>query len=181
MRGSRSVVLACFSCLLSAVFGEDSAVKNENHSLPRLVLARKHISREALVVESNKLVLSYEVYNLGDLPAIDVTVTDEIDMDWFDIVGGSSNVRIAELAPQGRYAYNVTIVPKKYGPVVVNRAVVQYTISGVTKRMVSSSYYSASRHVCLPQTLRKTRCHAQTWKARHYFCCCLPSCNLLLH
>lgn len=148
MLGNNSMLLLwCFSCAISSVFGEDGAVKSENHSLPRIVLARKHISRDALVVESNKLLLNYEVFNLGDVPAVDVTVTDEINTDWFDIVGGSSNVRIAELEPQGRYAYNVTVVPKKYGSVVVDRAIVQYTISGIAKRMVSSSYCSASCHV----------------------------------
>lgn len=128
--------------LVSPAVAQEDA--NGTKPLPRIVLARKHIARDALIVEGKQLIISYDVYNVGDMAAVDVTVTDAINLQWFEIVEGDSNARIAELAPQSRRAWNLTVVPKTSGSIVIDRAVVEYTIGDQTKRMVSSSSLAAS-------------------------------------
>mmetsp|Transcript_25515 Transcript_25515/g.78511 ORF Transcript_25515/g.78511 Transcript_25515/m.78511 type:complete len:179 (-) Transcript_25515:134-670(-) len=127
--------------VIAALCAAVCAAENATTTPPpaRMLLARKQVPTSAIVVEGKQLPLVYELYNIGDVPATGITVKDDIDPSVFTVVQGDPNARIPELAPNASHSYNLTVVPRVYGFVDVPRAVVDYTMAGQAKRMVSSS------------------------------------------
>merc|ERR1712080_673747 len=76
----------------------DEAVGGSSGKNEARLLVGKHIQNKFLV-EGMDLVVKYTLFNIGDVAAVDVSLTEHgFGMDDFDIVGGQSAVKIDRLA-----------------------------------------------------------------------------------
>merc|ERR1711899_672100 len=110
---SRSALLFISLMVASAFAGEaedtaGGAAKNEAR-----LLVGKHIQNKYLV-EGMDLVVKYTLFNIGDVAAVDVSLTEHgFGMDDFDVVGGQSAVKIDRLAGGANTSHALVLRPKK--------------------------------------------------------------------
>ena len=68
------------------------------------------------------LVVKYTLFNIGDVAAVDVSLTEHgFGMDDFDIVGGQSAVKIDRLAGGANTTHALVLRPKKFGYFKIRR------------------------------------------------------------
>merc|ERR1712203_868835 len=111
-----SIGLMAVCLMVASVFaaeaedGAGGAAKNEAR-----LLVGKHIQNKYLV-EGMDLVVKYTLFNIGDVAAVDVSLTEHgFGMDDFDIVGGQSAVKIDRLAGGANTTHALVLRPKKFG------------------------------------------------------------------
>ena len=73
------------------------------------------------------LVVKYTLFNIGDVAAVDVSLTEHgFGMDDFDVVGGQSAVKIDRLAGGTNTTHALVLRPKKFGYFNFTSAEVKY-------------------------------------------------------
>ena len=73
------------------------------------------------------LVVKYTLFNIGDVAAVDVSLTEHgFGMDDFDVVGGQSAVKIDRLAGGANTTHALVLRPKKFGYFNFTSAEVKY-------------------------------------------------------
>ena len=76
------------------------------------------------------LVVKYTLFNIGDVAAVDVSLTEHgFGMDDFDVVGGQSAVKIDRLAGGANTSHALVLRPKKFGYFNFTSAEVKYRVS----------------------------------------------------
>jgi len=131
MMNSRSLLtVAIFGLLLNLAVAEDeeggaaSSGKNEAR-----LLVGKHIQNKYLV-EGMDLVVKYNLFNIGDAAAVDITLTEGgFGTDDFDVVGGQSAVKFDRLAAGANTTHALVLRPTKFGYFNFTSAEVTYRVS----------------------------------------------------
>merc|ERR1712156_1386500 len=79
------------------------------------LLVGKHIQNKYLV-EGMDLVVKYNLFNIGDAAAVDITLTEGgFGTDDFDVVGGQSAVKFDRLAAGANTTHALVLRPTKFG------------------------------------------------------------------
>ena|SRR5665811_172307 len=59
-----------------------------------------------------EIVVTYEIFNIGDTAALDISVSDEdFKSSSFDILNGQPSFNIAKLLPKANVTFNITVQP----------------------------------------------------------------------
>merc|ERR1712088_1014762 len=104
--------------------GAGGAAKNEAR-----LLVGKHIQNKYLV-EGMDLVVKYTLFNIGDVAAVDVSLTEPgFGKDDFSIVGGQPAIKIDRLAGGANTTHALVLRPLKFGYFNFTSAEVKYRIS----------------------------------------------------
>ena len=76
------------------------------------------------------LVVKYNLFNIGDAAAVDITLTEGgFGADDFDVVGGQSAVKFDRLAAGANTTHALVLRPTKYGYFNFTSAEVTYRVS----------------------------------------------------
>merc|ERR1712095_174785 len=122
--------LLIFGLLVASVASEaeDVAATEEANNEAR-VLVGKHIQNKYLV-EGMDLVVKYNLFNIGDAAAVDITLTEGgFGTDDFDVVGGQSAVKFDRLAAGANTTHALVLRPTKFGYFNFTSAEVTYRVS----------------------------------------------------
>ena len=122
--------LLIFGLLVASVASEaeDVAATEEANNEAR-VLVGKHIQNKYLV-EGMDLVVKYTLFNIGDVAAVDVSLTEPgFGKEDFSIVGGQPAIKIDRLAGGANTTHALVLRPLKFGYFNFTSAEVKYRIS----------------------------------------------------
>ncbi len=76
------------------------------------------------------LVVKYNLFNIGDAAAVDVSLNENgFGMEDFDVAGGQLSVKIDRLAPGANTTHALVMRPKKFGYFNFTSAEVKYRVS----------------------------------------------------
>ncbi|CAG2117177.1 unnamed protein product [Medioppia subpectinata] len=103
----KRVLLSVLCLVLSGcVCGEEEA------TTPARLLIEKQILNKYLV-ESRDIVVNYNIFNVGQSPAIDVHISDNsFSTEHFDVISGVLKVTVARLAPGTNITHTSVVRPK---------------------------------------------------------------------
>merc|ERR1711963_357521 len=143
--------------------GAGGAAKNEAR-----LLVGKHIQNKYLV-EGMDLVVKYTLFNIGDVAAVDVSLTENgFGMDDFDVVGGQTAVKFDRLAPGANTTHALVLRPKKYGYFNFTSAEVKYRASEEEDSEVRLGFSSEPGQgliIALKDYERQFSAHTLDWAA----------------
>merc|ERR1712083_638388 len=164
-----SVGLMAVCLMVASVFaaeagdGAGGAAKNEAR-----LLVGKHIQNKYLV-EGMDLVVKYTLFNIGDVAAVDVSLTEHgFGMDDFSIVGGQSAVKIDRLASGANTTHALVLRPKKFGYFNFTSAEVKYRVSEDEDSGIKYGYSSEPGQgliIALKDYDRQFSAHTLDWVA----------------
>merc|ERR1712150_341747 len=111
---SRSLItVAIFGLLLNfaAADDEEGGTASSGKEKEARLLVGKHIQNKYLV-EGMDLVVKYNLFNIGDAAAVDITLTEGgFGTDDFDVVGGQSAVKFDRLAAGANTTHALVLRP----------------------------------------------------------------------
>ncbi|XP_003738857.1 translocon-associated protein subunit beta [Galendromus occidentalis] len=102
----------------------------EEQKLPeaRLLSLKKVLNR--YLVENRDVSVDYELFNVGDAPALNVKLTDRtFPPSDFDVVSGSLDAKFEKILPGANVSHSLVVRPNKYGLFNFTSAEVTYRIS----------------------------------------------------
>uniref|UniRef100_A0A914PSJ9 Translocon-associated protein subunit beta n=1 Tax=Panagrolaimus davidi TaxID=227884 RepID=A0A914PSJ9_9BILA len=105
---------------ISLLFVLASAEDAEFVTKPVLNTARLLVSKQSLsqyAVENMDYVIQYDIFNIGDQPAVQVVLDDRnsFPTQSFEIVKGLLQVRWERIAPGENVTHSITLRPRNYG------------------------------------------------------------------
>merc|ERR1712095_226665 len=161
--------LLIFGLLVASVASEaeDVAATEEANNEAR-VLVGKHIQNKYLV-EGMDLVVKYNLINIGDAAAVDITLTENgFGMDDFDVVGGQPSVKYDRLAPGANTTHALVLRPTKFGYFNFTSAEVKYRVSEEEDSPIRIGYSSEPGQgviIALKDYDRQFSAHTLDWAA----------------
>eukprot|EP01103_Thecamoeba_quadrilineata_P000495 TRINITY_DN10429_c0_g1_i1.p1 TRINITY_DN10429_c0_g1~~TRINITY_DN10429_c0_g1_i1.p1 ORF type:complete len:189 (-),score=32.41 TRINITY_DN10429_c0_g1_i1:30-596(-) len=143
------VLVALFSCVLS-----DSG----------FLITRKAVLNTEVVKNKETLVI-YQIYNVGDSPAYNVSLTDDTwPAEYFDISLGITSVNLEKLAPKSNYTHILAIRPKFSGRIETRPALVEYQVVQKGEKRISYSTDAGYMDVYLrSENERRKSPHLGAW------------------
>merc|ERR1711997_1407459 len=142
--------------------GAGGAAKNEAR-----LLVGKHIQNKYLV-EGMDLVVKYTLFNIGDVAAVDVSLTENgFGMDDFDVVGQSA-VKLDRLPGGANTTHALVLRPKKFGYFNFTSAEVKYRVSEEEDSEIRYGYSSEPGQgliIALKDYDRQFSAHTLDWVA----------------
>jgi len=107
------------------------------------LLVQKRILNKYLV-EGRDIIVDYDIFNVGDSPALDVRLTDSgFPPSDFDVVSGMLKFRIERIAPGANVTHTVVVKPNKFGMFNFTAAQVSYLDSEDSKKSANRFYHRA--------------------------------------
>jgi translocon-associated protein subunit beta len=94
--------------------------------MARLLVSKMALSQYA--VESKDFVIQYVIYNIGDKPAVRVSLDDKhaFSTAYFDLVAGTLHAKWARIAPGQNVTHSVVLRPRETGAFNITTAIVSY-------------------------------------------------------
>lgn len=150
------IILACLlsvACFVTAT--SDSA---------RLIATKK--VQNTYLVEGQDILVEYNLYNVGNLPALNVQLTDaSFGPESFDIVAGRVQVKFDRIPPGANVSHSVVVRANQYGYFNFTAAEVSY-IPSEDSQNVQIGYTSAPGEgaiVPLKEFKRRFSAHLIDW------------------
>jgi len=151
-----SFVVACGLCILSLVGGTSDTA--------RLIATKK--VQNTYLVEGQDILVEYNLYNVGNLPALNVQLTDaSFGPESFEIVAGRVQVKFDRIAPGANVSHSVVVRASQYGYFNFTAAEVSY-IPGEDGQQLQIGYTSAPGEgaiVPLKEFKRRFSAHVLDW------------------
>uniref|UniRef100_A0A7S1TFC3 Translocon-associated protein subunit beta n=1 Tax=Compsopogon caeruleus TaxID=31354 RepID=A0A7S1TFC3_9RHOD len=164
------LVVVCLALWVSAVYGRDGAFLVVTRSVidpekPVREIPRGHQMWESYpgVVQGKEFAVAYEIRNLGNGPATEVTVTEEsFPADSFRIVTGKTATVFDEIAGGMNESYVVRLRAKVTGTLPLPPAIVEY-MDGYKQRTCSSTTERKIEIESAAAYLKRTNLHLTDW------------------
>nr|ACO11404.1 Translocon-associated protein subunit beta precursor [Caligus rogercresseyi] len=106
--------LAVLGLFVSSSSSEGSVDPSPNSKVAQLLLSKQ--VQNKYLVEGMDIVVKYGIYNIGDLPAVDVSVSEMgFPDDSFDVVSGQTSFKLDRIPPHSNNTHTLVVRPKKFG------------------------------------------------------------------
>nr|ACO10310.1 Translocon-associated protein subunit beta precursor [Caligus rogercresseyi] len=120
--------LAVLGLFVSSSSSEGSVDPSPNSKVAQLLLSKQ--VQNKYLVEGMDIVVKYGIYNIGDLPAVDVSVSEMgFPDDSFDVVSGQTSFKLDRIPPHSNNTHTLVVRPKKFGYFSFTSAEVKYRVS----------------------------------------------------
>ena len=129
--------------LVLLAFASLSFADEQKRPEARLLSLKRVLNR--YLVENRDVSVDFELFNVGDAPAINVKLTDRtFPPSDFDVVSGSLDATFEKIPPGANVSHSLVVKPNKYG-------LFNFTSAEVTYRF---SEDSAEVRTCFPKYFR---------------------------
>lgn len=123
-----SYVLAAMRLFVLLALVCVSSAEEQKRPEARLLSLKKVLNR--YLVENRDVSVDYELFNVGDAPALNVKLTDRtFPPSDFDIVSGSLDATFDKILPGANVTHSLVVKPNKYGLFNFTSAEVTYRFS----------------------------------------------------
>ena len=160
------ILLAILSCLVS--LGSLTETTGESTPRPARLLIEKKIMNKYLV-EGKDIIVNYHIYNVGDVAAKDIVVSDaSLDSQYFAVQSGVSSFSIPKLDPGSNVSHTVVYRPKEnvWGSFNFTSAEVSYTSGETATRITGLTSEPGQGFIVTQKEFeRKFSSHALDWIA----------------
>jgi len=114
--------------LANFVYSETAANANEDLEDAKLLVAKNVLNN--YVVEGLNLTIRYNIYNIGNSPALNVKLVDEnFPSEYFEYATGFNVAQWARIPPQSNVTHVAVVSPKLPGLFNITSAIVTYLSS----------------------------------------------------
>jgi len=162
------VAIAVFALLCSSVYAEDEDTATKSGKNEARLLIGKHIQNKYLV-EGMDLVVKYNLFNIGDAAAVDISLTETgFGTADFDVVGGQPAIQFDRLAPGANTTHALVLRPTKFGYFNFTSAEVKYRVSEEEDSPIRIGYSSEPGQgviIALKDYDRQFSAHTLDWAA----------------